>query len=47
MTQEAIAVSAGGKSNFKQTSSLFLSFPTSIMKIMMLPSYANSFKGTA
>lgn len=46
VTQEAIAVLAGGKCNFKQTSSLFLSFPTGIMKIMMLPSYANSFKGT-
>lgn len=36
VTQEAIAVLAGGKCNFKQTSSLFLSFPTGIMKIMML-----------
>lgn len=47
VTQETIAVLASGKYNFKQTSSLFLSFPTGIMKIMMLPSYANSFKGTA
>lgn len=47
VTQETIAVSAVRKFDFKQSSSLLLKFPTGIMKIMMLPSSAGSFKGAA